>query len=116
MRQSERQARNVFRGTPSAYGLSRRSGEALSKSEAISSGVKGESHAIHSAVAGTEAAFKDCRVSISTPRSYANSAPFLLQTYRRDMGSGNIVVTKEVDAPIVVQGKHWGGLRLAFKF
>ena len=45
-----------------------------------------------------------------------NQRPFLLQTYRRDMGSGNIVVTKEVDAPIVVQGKHWGGLRLAFKF
>jgi len=45
-----------------------------------------------------------------------NQRPFLLQTYRRDMGSGNFVVTKEADAPILVQGKHWGGLRLAFKF
>lgn len=45
-----------------------------------------------------------------------NQRPFLLQTYRRDMGSGHIVVTKEVDAPIVVHGEHWGGLRLAFKF
>jgi methyl-accepting chemotaxis protein len=45
-----------------------------------------------------------------------NQRPFLLQTYRRDMGSGIVVVTKEVDAPIVVHGKHWGGLRLAFKF
>jgi methyl-accepting chemotaxis protein len=45
-----------------------------------------------------------------------NQRPFLLQIYRRDMGSGNFVVTKEVDAPIVVQGRHWGGLRLAFKF
>jgi methyl-accepting chemotaxis protein len=45
-----------------------------------------------------------------------NQRPFLLQTYRRDMGSGQFVVTKEADAPILVQGKHWGGLRLAFKF
>src|ERR1700687_6481171 len=32
-RQSERKARNVFRGTPSAYGLLRRSGELFSKRE-----------------------------------------------------------------------------------
>ena len=41
---------------------------------------------------------------------------FLLQTYRRDMGGGNFVIMKEVAAPIKVNGKHWGGLRLAFKF
>jgi methyl-accepting chemotaxis protein len=45
-----------------------------------------------------------------------NQRPFLLQTYRRDMGSGNFVVTKEADAPILVRGRHWGGMRLAFKF
>jgi methyl-accepting chemotaxis protein len=45
-----------------------------------------------------------------------NQRPFLLQTYRRDMGSGKYVVAKEADAPITVQGKHWGGLRLAFRF
>lgn len=45
-----------------------------------------------------------------------NQRPFLLQTYRRDMGGGQFVVMKEVAAPIVVGGKHWGGLRLAFKF
>jgi methyl-accepting chemotaxis protein len=45
-----------------------------------------------------------------------NQRPFLLQTYRRDMGSGKFVVAKEADAPITVQGKHWGGLRLAYKF
>jgi methyl-accepting chemotaxis protein len=45
-----------------------------------------------------------------------NQRPFLLQTYRRDMGGGLFVVMKEVAAPIVVGGKHWGGLRLAFKF
>jgi methyl-accepting chemotaxis protein len=45
-----------------------------------------------------------------------NQRPFLLQTYRRDMGSGHFVVAKEADVPILVHGKHWGGLRLAFKF
>jgi len=48
--------------------------------------------------------------------SARNQRPFLLQTYRRDMGSGNFVVMKEVSAPITVDGRHWGGLRLAFKF
>jgi methyl-accepting chemotaxis protein len=45
-----------------------------------------------------------------------NLRPFLLQTYRRDMGGGQFVVLKEVAAPITVHGRHWGGLRLAFKF
>jgi methyl-accepting chemotaxis protein len=45
-----------------------------------------------------------------------NRAPFLLQTYRRDMGGGNFVMLKEADAPITVRGEHWGGLRLAYRF
>jgi methyl-accepting chemotaxis protein len=48
--------------------------------------------------------------------SSRNQRPFLLQTYRRDMGGGNFVVMKEAAAPIIVAGKHWGGLRLAFHF
>ncbi len=48
--------------------------------------------------------------------SSRNQRPFLLQTYRRDMGGGNFVVMKEAAAPIVVGGRHWGGVRLAFKF
>jgi methyl-accepting chemotaxis protein len=48
--------------------------------------------------------------------SARNQKPFLLQTYRRDMGGGSFVVLKEAAAPIVVSGRHWGGLRLAFKF
>ncbi len=44
-----------------------------------------------------------------------NTEPFLLQTYRRDMGGGNFVMMKDVSAPILVRGKHWGGLRLAYK-
>jgi len=48
--------------------------------------------------------------------SARNQRPFLLQTYRRDMGGGNFVIMKEASAPIMVKGRHWGGLRLAFKF
>lgn len=48
--------------------------------------------------------------------SARNQRPFLLQTYRRDMGGGKFVLLKECAAPITVNGKHWGGLRLAFNF
>jgi methyl-accepting chemotaxis protein len=48
--------------------------------------------------------------------SARNQRPFLLQTYRRDMGGGKFIVMKEAAAPIVVGGRHWGGLRLAFQF
>ncbi len=48
--------------------------------------------------------------------SARNSRPFLLQTYRRDMGGGQFVMLKEASAPIVVRGRHWGGLRLAYRF
>jgi methyl-accepting chemotaxis protein len=45
-----------------------------------------------------------------------NRRKFLLQTYRRDMGGGRFVLMKDLSAPIVVRGKHWGGLRLAYQF
>ena len=48
--------------------------------------------------------------------SARNQRPFLLQTYRRDMGGGQFVVMKEAAVPISVNGQHWGGLRLAFHF
>jgi methyl-accepting chemotaxis protein len=44
-----------------------------------------------------------------------NTAPFLLQTYRRDMGGGRFVLMKDCSAPIVVRGRHWGGFRVGFK-
>ena len=44
-----------------------------------------------------------------------NTAPFLLQIYRRDMGNGVRVLMKDVSAPIMVNGRHWGGLRLAYQ-
>ncbi|MEX8494503.1 methyl-accepting chemotaxis protein [Sphaerotilus sp.] len=48
--------------------------------------------------------------------SARNRRPFLVQTYRRDMGGGNFVLLKEVAAPIVIQGRHWGGLRIGYRF
>lgn len=45
-----------------------------------------------------------------------NTRRFLLQTYRRDMGGGRYVLMKDLSAPIFVRGRHWGGLRLAYKF
>ncbi len=44
-----------------------------------------------------------------------STRPFLLQTYRRDMGGGQFVLMKDVSAPISVHGRHWGGLRIGFK-
>ena len=44
-----------------------------------------------------------------------NKKPFLLQTYRRDMGGGKFVLMKDLCAPITVHGRHWGGLRIGFK-
>jgi methyl-accepting chemotaxis protein len=43
-----------------------------------------------------------------------NRQPFLLQAYRRDMGGGKVALMKDCSAPIMVRGRHWGGLRLAF--
>jgi methyl-accepting chemotaxis protein len=45
----------------------------------------------------------------------ANTKPFLLQTYRRDMGGGNFVLMKDLSAPIFVQGRHWGAFRMGFR-
>ena len=46
----------------------------------------------------------------------ANStAPFLLQTYRRDMGNGNFVLLKDASAPIRIRGRHWGCFRIGFR-
>ena len=48
-------------------------------------------------------------------RVAANTKPFLLQTYRRDMGGGNFVLMKDASSPIFVHGRHWGAFRLGFR-
>ena len=52
------------------------------------------------------------RVGLAAGRS---EQAFLVQTYRRDMGGGQYALMKDVSAPIRVGGRHWGGLRLAYK-
>ncbi len=50
------------------------------------------------------------RVGLGTGK---NRKRFLVQTYMRDMG-GTFVPMVDVSAPIVIKGRHWGGLRLAY--
>jgi len=45
----------------------------------------------------------------------ANTKPFLLQTYRRDMGGGHFVLMKDVSSPILIRGRHWGAFRMGFR-
>lgn len=54
----------------------------------------------------------DDRAGLSGAR---NTRPFLIQTYARNMGNGTIVWMKEVDAPVIVCGRHWGCFRTAYK-
>lgn len=44
-----------------------------------------------------------------------NLKPYLLQSYERNMGGGNLVMVAEVDAPIRARGRHWGALRIAYR-
>ncbi|MEY8880021.1 methyl-accepting chemotaxis protein [Donghicola sp. XS_ASV15] len=53
----------------------------------------------------------DDRVGLAAGQS---TRPFLMQAYRRDMGNGEFRMMKDVSAPIYVNGRHWGGLRLAY--
>ena len=45
----------------------------------------------------------------------ANTKPFLVQTYRRNMGGGNFMLIKDVSAPILVNGQHWGAFRIGYR-
>jgi len=44
-----------------------------------------------------------------------NQAPYLIQSYARDMGNGTTIMMREIDVPIRVRGRHWGGFRTAYK-
>jgi len=54
----------------------------------------------------------DDRAGLCAARSVR---PYLIQSYARDMGGGVTVFMKEIDVPIRVLGKHWGGFRMAYK-
>jgi methyl-accepting chemotaxis protein len=44
-----------------------------------------------------------------------NLRSYLIQSYARDMGNGKAVMMREIDVPIRVNGRHWGGFRTAYK-
>ena len=44
-----------------------------------------------------------------------NQRSYLIQSYARDMGNGKMVMMREIDVPIRVNGRHWGGFRTAYK-
>jgi methyl-accepting chemotaxis protein len=44
-----------------------------------------------------------------------NQRAYLIQSYARDMGNGNTVMMREIDVPIRVRGRHWGGFRTAYR-
>jgi methyl-accepting chemotaxis protein len=56
--------------------------------------------------------FFDDRAGLSASR---NIKPSLIQIYNRDLGGGVFILMKEVNAPIRVFGRHWGGLRVAYQ-
>ena len=47
-------------------------------------------------------------------RAARNREPFLVQSYRRDMGGGRNVLILDISAPITVKGRPWGALRLGY--
>ncbi|HXN67429.1 MAG TPA: methyl-accepting chemotaxis protein, partial [Bradyrhizobium sp.] len=44
-----------------------------------------------------------------------NLRSYLIQSYARDMGNGKTVMMREIDVPIRVNGRHWGGFRTSYK-
>ena len=44
-----------------------------------------------------------------------NERSYLIQSYARDMGNGKTIMMREIDVPIRVNGRHWGGFRTAYK-
>lgn len=54
----------------------------------------------------------DDRAGLCAARS---ARPYLIQSYPRDMGDGVMILMKEIDVPVRVIGKHWGGFRMAYK-
>jgi methyl-accepting chemotaxis protein len=54
----------------------------------------------------------DDRAGLCAARS---ARPYLIQSYPRDMGNGVTIWMKEIDVPIRVRGRHWGGFRTAYR-
>ncbi|WP_435104011.1 methyl-accepting chemotaxis protein [Arhodomonas sp. AD133] len=44
-----------------------------------------------------------------------NRKPFLLQVYRRDVGGGTFKLFRDASAPVYVNGRHWGAVRIIYR-
>lgn len=78
---------------------------------AIFSSPQGDDEVWNAAHCRNRRMFND-RVGLKAGR---NTAPFLMQTNRRDMGGGHYVMMKDISAPVIVNGRHWGGLRIGLE-
>jgi methyl-accepting chemotaxis protein len=54
----------------------------------------------------------DDRAGLTCARS---TQPIYIHAYKRDMGGETVQVLKEFVAPIMVNGRHWGGFRCAYR-
>lgn len=54
----------------------------------------------------------DSRPGISASRSVR---PFLVQLCQHDLGNGHSEALSEITAPLRVKGRHWGGVRMAYR-
>ena len=57
--------------------------------------------------------FYDDSAGITAARSVRS---FVIQSVRRDRGSGATEPVREISVPLFVCDRHWGGLKLAFRF
>jgi methyl-accepting chemotaxis protein len=44
-----------------------------------------------------------------------NLRSYLIKSYARDMGNGKTIMMREIDVPVRVNGRPWGGFRTAYK-
>jgi methyl-accepting chemotaxis protein len=54
----------------------------------------------------------DDRAGLAAAR---NERTYLIQSYPRDMGNGKTIMMREIDVPIRIASRHWGGFRTAYK-
>jgi methyl-accepting chemotaxis protein len=54
----------------------------------------------------------DDRVGLAAAR---NLEPYLLQTYRRDIGNNQFAIMKNLSAPIILSDRHWGAIRIIYQ-
>jgi methyl-accepting chemotaxis protein len=56
--------------------------------------------------------FYDDNAGLTAARSVR---PFVIQSYRREMGHGHASHVREIAVPIFVNDRHWGGLKIGFR-